>query len=178
MAALETIRVKFGIVITVLIAVALLSFIIDPTTLQSVTSSMSSKYDVGEIDGKSISYVDYQADVEKFTTINEIMSGTSAQNEQQQASIRNSAWQSLVDRYLFVKNAEKAGIFVGKEEINDIVAGNIESPVFSQNPVFLDENGNFSTANVSDFLAYKDTDQTGRLQLFWNYLIESAKTQE
>ncbi len=178
MAALETIRVKFGIVITVLIAVALLSFIIDPTTLQSVTSSMSSKYDVGEIDGKSISYVDYQADVEKFTTINEIMSGTSAQNEQQQASIRNSAWQSLVDRYLFVKNAEKAGIFVGKEEMNDIVAGNIESPVFSQNPVFLDENGNFSTANVSDFLAYKDTDQTGRLQLFWNYLIESAKTQE
>ena len=178
MAALETIRVKFGIVITVLIAVALLSFIIDPTTLQSVTSSMSSKYDVGEIDGKSISYVDYQADVEKFTTINEIMSGTSAQNEQQQASIRNSVWQSLVDRYLFVKNAEKAGIFVGKEEINDIVAGNIESPVFSQNPVFLDENGNFSTANVSDFLAYKDTDQTGRLQLFWNYLIESAKTQE
>ena len=72
MAALETIRVKFGVVITVLIAVALLSFIIDPTTLQSVSSSMSSKYDVGEIDGKSISYLDYQADVEKFTAINEV----------------------------------------------------------------------------------------------------------
>ena len=53
MAVLETIRVKFGILITVLIAVALLSFIIDPSTLQSVSSSMSSKYDVGEIDGKS-----------------------------------------------------------------------------------------------------------------------------
>ena len=178
MAALETIRVKFGVVITVLIAVALLSFIIDPTTLQSVSSSMSSKYDVGEIDGKSISYTDYQADVEKFTVINEIMTGSSAQNEQQQASIRNAAWQSLVDRYLFVKNAEKAGIFVGKEEMNDIVAGNIASPVFTQNPAFLDENGNFSPALVSDFLAYKDSDQTGRLQLYWNYLIEAAKTQE
>ena len=54
MAVLETIRVKLGILITVLIAVALLSFIIDPSTLQSVASS-SSKYDVGEIDGKSIS---------------------------------------------------------------------------------------------------------------------------
>ena len=178
MAALETIRVKFGVVITVLIAVALLSFIIDPTTLQSVSSSMSSKYDVGEIDGKSISYTDYQADVEKFTVINEIMTGSSAQNEQQQSSIRNAAWQSLVDRYLFVKNAEKAGIFVGKEEMNDIVAGNIASPVFTQNPAFLDENGNFSPALVSDFLAYKDSDQTGRLQLYWNYLIEAAKTQE
>jgi len=178
MAALETIRVKFGVVITVLIAVALLSFIIDPTTLQSVSSSMSSKYDVGEIDGKSISYVDYQADVEKFTTINEIMSGSSAQNEQQQTAIRNAAWQSLVDKYLFVKNAENAGIYVGKEEMNDIVAGNILSPVFTQNPAFLDENGNFSPALVSDFLAYKDTDQTGRLQLYWNYLIETAKNQE
>ena len=178
MAALETIRVKFGVVITVLIAVALLSFIIDPTTLQSVSSSMSSKYDVGEIDGKSISYVDYQADVEKFTTINEIMTGSSAQNEQQHASIRNAAWQSLVDKYLFIKNAEKAGIFVGKEEMSDIVAGNILSPVFTQNPAFLDENGNFSTAAVSDFLAYKDTDQTGRLQLYWDYIIETAKSQE
>ena len=178
MAALETIRVKFGILITVLIAVALLSFIIDPTTLQSVSSSMSSKYDVGEIDGKSISYTDYQADVEKFTAINEIMTGTSAQNEEQQLSIRNAAWQSLVDKYLFEKNAQKAGIHVGSEEMSDIIAGNIDSPVFTQNPAFLDENGVFSVDLVREFLSYKDTDQTGRLQLYWNYLVESAMTQE
>ena len=178
MAALETIRVKFGIVITVLIAVALLSFIIDPTTLQSVSSSMSSKYDVGEIDGKSISYTDYQADVEKFTAINEIMTGSSAQNEQQQISIRNAAWQALVDKYLFEKNANKAGIHVGSEEMSDIIAGNIDSPVFTQNPAFLDENGAFSTDLLLEFLSYRDSDQTGRLQLYWNYLVESAKTQE
>ena len=178
MAVLETIRVKFGVVITVLIAVALLSFIIDPTTLQSVSSSMSSKYDVGEIDGKAISYTDYQADVEKFTAINEIMTGTSAQNEQQQNSIRDAAWQALVDKYLFEKNAKKAGINVGVEEMNDIIAGNIDSPVFTQNPAFLDENGVFSTDMVRDFLSYKDSDQTGRLQLYWDYLVESAKTQE
>ena len=81
MAVLETIRVKLGIFITVLIAVALLSFIIDPSTLQSVSSSMSSKYDVGEIDGKAISYTDFQADVDRFTTINEIMTGSSVSNE-------------------------------------------------------------------------------------------------
>ena len=114
MAVLETIRVKLGIVITALIAVALLSFIIDPSTLESVTSSMSSKYDVGEIDGKSISYTDFQADIDKFTVINEIMSGSSVQNEQMQTSIRNAAWQSLIDRYLFIENANKAGIHVGE----------------------------------------------------------------
>ncbi len=178
MAALETIRVKFGVFITVLIALALLSFIIDPTTLQSVASSMSSKYDVGEIDGKSISYTDYQADVEKFTAINEIMSGSSAQTSEQQASIRNMAWQSLIDKYLFQKNANKAGIHVGVEEMNDLIAGNIESPVFTQNPAFFDANGVFSPDMVREFLSDRDSDQTGRLQLYWNYLVESVKTQE
>ena len=178
MAVLETIRVKFGIVITALIAVALLSFIIDPSTLQSVSSSMSSKYDVGEIDGKSISYMDFQADVDKFTAINEIVTGSSVQNEQTQVQIRNAAWQALVDKYLFVKNAKKAGLNVGEEEMLAMVSGEIDSPVFAQNPVFCDENGNFSKEILVDFVNYLNSDETGRLKIYWDYLQESAKTQQ
>ena len=178
MAVLETIRVKFGILITVLIAVALLSFIIDPNTLQSVSASMSSKYDVGEIDGKSISYNDFQEDVDKYTTLTELMSGSSVQNEQQQISIRNTAWQSLVDKYLFIKNAEKAGIHVGEEEMLSIISGEIESPVFSQNPMFLDENGNFSKDAVYAFVENINLDQTGRYRLYWDYIENAAKTQQ
>ena len=178
MAVLETIRVKFGIVITALIAVALLSFIIDPSTLQSVSSSMSSKYDVGEIDGKSISYMDFQADVDKFTAINEIVTGSSVQNEQTQIQIRNAAWQALVDKYLFVKNAKKAGLNVGEEEMIAIISGELDSPVFAQNPVFCDENGVFSKEMLMDFVNYLNSDQTGRLKIYWDYLQESAKTQQ
>ena len=178
MAVLETIRVKFGILITVLIAVALLSFIIDPSTLQSVSSSMSSKYDVGEIDGKSISYMDFQADVDKFTAINEIVTGSSVQNEQQQIQVRNAAWQALVDKYLFIKNAKKAGLNVGEEEMLAIISGELDSPVFTQNPVFCDENGNFSKEMLLDFVNYLNSDETGRLKVYWDYLQESAKTQQ
>ena len=178
MAILETIRVKFGIVITALIAVALLSFIIDPTTLQSVSASMSSKYDVGEIAGKSISYTDFQSDVDKFTVINEIVTGSSVKNEQQQVSIRNAAWQSLVDKYLFVKNAKKAGLAVGEEEMVAILSGELMSPVFTQNPAFLDENGNYSKQMVLDFVNYISSDQTGRLKLYWDYLQDAAMTQQ
>ena len=178
MAVLETIRVKFGILITVLIAVALLSFIIDPSTLQSVSSSMSSKYDVGEIDGKSVSYMDFQADIDKFTAINEIVTGSSVQNEQQQIQVRNAAWQSLVDKYLFVKNAKKAGLNVGEEEMLAIISGEMDSPVFTQNPAFCDENGNFSKEMLLDFISYLNSDETGRLKLYWDYLQESAMTQQ
>lgn len=178
MAVLETIRVKLGILITVLIAVALLSFIIDPNTLQSVSSSMSSKYDVGNIDGKAISYNDFQADVEKFTTINEIITGSTLHNEQQQISVRNAAWQALVDKYLFVKNAEAAGLHVGEEEMVKILSGEIDSPVFTQNPVFYDENGNFSKEMVLDFVNYVHSDQSGRLKIYWDYLQSAAMTQQ
>ena len=54
MAVLEKIRVKFGILITVLIGVALLSFIVDPSTLETTLRYFSSKYDVGKIDGNRI----------------------------------------------------------------------------------------------------------------------------
>ena len=178
MAVLETIRVKFGILITVLIAVALLSFIIDPSTLQSVSSSMSSKYDVGEIDGKSISYMDFQADVDKFTAINEIVTGSSAQTAEQQVQVRNAAWQSLVDKYLFVKNAKKAGLNVGEEEMIALISGEIDSPVFTQNPAFCDENGNFSKEILLDFISYINSDESGRLKIYWDYLQESARTQQ
>ena len=178
MAVLETIRVKFGIVITVLIAVALLSFIIDPSTLQSVSSSMSSKYDVGNIDGKAVSYTDFQTEIDRFTTINELSTGSSAQNEERQQQIRNAAWQSLIDKYLFVKNARKAGLNVGQEEMVAMMSGDMESPVFTQNPTFYDENGVFSKERLLEFVDYISTDETGRLKMFWEYLQNTAMTQE
>ena len=117
MAVLEKIRVKLGVFLTIIIALALLSFIIDPSTLQSVSSSMSSKYDVGEINGKSVSYNEFQKDVEYYTSISEIMSGSSVSSEQQQIAIRNEAWQALVSKFLFVKNAKAAGITVSEAEM-------------------------------------------------------------
>ena len=178
MAVLETIRVKFGIVITVLIAVALLSFIIDPSTLQSVTASMSSKYDVGEINGKSISYTDFQEDVDKYTTLTELMSGSSVQNEQQQISIRNTAWQSLVDKYLFIKNAKAAGLAVGDEEMLSIISGEMESPLITQNPAFFGENGTFSKDMLLQFISSIDSDPSGRMRLYWDNLQSTALTQQ
>ena len=178
MAVLETIRVKFGVVITVLIAVALLSFIVDPSTLQSVTASMSSKYDVGEIDGKAISYTEFQEEVDKYTTLTELMSGSSVQNEQQQLSIRNTAWESLVNKYLFVKNAQKAGLSVGEEEMLAIISGEIDSPLISQNPMFFDENGQFSKDRLVQFLNSIDSDATGGLKLYWDNLQSTAQTQQ
>ena len=178
MALLEKIRVKFGIVISVIIALALLSFIIDPGTLESALNSMSSKYDVGKIAGKRISYNEFQSEVDKYTTINELMTGSSAQTEQMQQQIRDAAWQELVDKYMFIDNAMAAGIHVGEAELVDLVSGESLSPVMAQNPVFFDESGNFSLDMLNAFLANVNQDQTGQLRLYWNYLQNSINTQQ
>ena len=178
MAALQNIREKFGIVISIIIALALLSFIIDPSTLDSALNSMSSKYDVGVINGKRISYTDYQEEVERYSTISEIVSGTSVKDEQQQEQIRNSAWQNLLDKYMFVKQAKAAGITVGKDELLAITHGEISSPVLAQSYAFLGENGEYDPNALADFVANLDADASGNTRLYWNFLQNGINTQQ
>ena len=178
MAVLEKLRVKFGMAVSIIIAIGLLSFIIDPNEVISAFNGMSSKYDVGEINGKSVSYNNFQEDIQKFTTINEFMTGSSAQGAEQQAQIRNTAWQDLIYKYLFVEKAREAGLDVGKAEMVDLTTGNMVSPLISQNPAFLDENGNFSKSNLVQMVNNLDADQTGNLRLYWNYLQASIFNQE
>ena len=178
MAVLEKIRVKFGLAISILIALALLSFIIDPSTLETALNSMSSKYDVGKIEGKAISYTDFQEDVTRYTTINEIMTGTSVQNEQTQKQIRDAAWQELVDRYMFVKNANEAGIYVGADELLALTTGEYASPILSQNPMFCDNSGVFDPQLVRDFASSLADDESGRARIYWNYLQNTILTQQ
>ena len=178
MAVLEKIRVKFGLAASIIIALGLLSFIIDPSELVSAFHSMSSKYDVGEIGGKAISYADFQEDVQRMTTINELLSGNSAQSAQQQAQARDAAWQDLIYRHLFVKNANAAGIYVGSDEVVDLTTGNNLSPLVAQNPAFSGEDGQFSKDQLMKFIQNMDSDETGRLRLYWDFLQSSISNQQ
>ena len=171
MAILETIRVKFGILISVLIAVALLSFIIDPSTIQSV-SSMSSKYDVGEIDGKSVSYTDFQAEIEKITAISE-MNGNPVQGDEALAMVRQQAWQQFINDYLFIPSAKAAGFNVGEEEVYQLLSGEMLSGILMQ--MF---QGNLNKEVLMEIEAQVDADETGRMKLFWDNLLKAVNTDQ
>lgn len=178
MALLEKIRVRFGVLITVVIALALLSFIIDPNTLATVSDSLSSKNDVGEINGKSVSAQDFQRDVDNLTTIVEMSSGSSVHSAEQQEYIRNLAWQALVDKYLVIKNAKAAGINVCDAEKLDLISGDMVSPMVAQNPAFMDENGNFSSERLVSFIREIPNDRSGNLKAYWDFVQNSVYTQQ
>ena len=168
MAVLEKLR-GWGIVLSILVALPLLLFIIDPSQIIQTVQSVSSKYDVGKIGKKSVSYTDFQAEVDRFSRINELMSGNTSSSEQQQQQIRDAVWQRLVEENLFVKNAQAAGINVGKDEIMDLTNGENVSPVMAS--LFVDENGVFSNDQLVSFLQnVEEGDENAKA--IWAYLQE------
>ena len=173
MAVLQKMRDKFGIAISIIIALSLLYFI---APMDDLMTLFGRPQNVGEIAGKGVTYEEFQNEVSKFTTINEIMTGTSVQNDQTQKQIQNNAWQSFIDEYLFIPEAKKAGIRVGKEELVDLTSGVNVSPMIAQNPIFQDENGAFSPAALMAFIQQTREDETAKI--YWDFLQETISTQQ
>jgi len=118
MAVLETIRNKFGILITVLIAIALLSFIVDPSTLINSTQSSPTYSDdvvVAEINGHDVYYSDFRAEMDKINT------------NQDKNFVRNNVLRNFIFKYLYLENAINAGFVVSDKEMAQILSGNINS---------------------------------------------------
>ena len=170
MAVLEKIRVKMGVFITAIIGLALLSFIVDADTLQSAFSVFSSKYDVGEMDGKSISYQDFQKRVDYFNRINQIVSGSASIDEQASEMILRSAWQDLLSDNVIVPFIESAGIAVGEEEMFDLSQGKNISQVLAREQAFIGENGTFDRNLLVQFIKAIPMDESGNLATYWDYL--------
>ena len=176
MAALETIRTKFGIGASLIIAFGLLLFLVNPSDIIQTVQSASSKYDVGKINGKSVSYQDFEQEVKTLADVSEMLTGQSASSEQAQRQTREMAWNNLVDRYLVIPTIEKAGIKVGQQEQIDLFIGDEVSPVLSSTGLFLDENRNFSPALVRDFMENVSSDESGRGIMLRNYLQNAVRS--
>ena len=176
MAVLQKLR-GWGIVLSLLVALPLLLFIIDPSQIMQTVQSVSSRNNVGKIGNKPVSYMDFQQDVDRFQNIAEIMTGNSASGEEAQKQARDAAWQDNIDRYLFVPAAEAAGIQVGKEEMLDLTAGESVSPIIANNPYFVDETGAFSADRLRDFIdAVNSGNADPRFSAYWEYLQSAIET--
>lgn len=173
MAVLEKIRVKMGAFITILIAIALLSFIIDPDTLQSAMSMFSSKYDVGEINGEGISYQNYQKKVDYFTKIYQLTAGNSASDDKTQEMINNTAWQDELTERVIIPAAKNAGVELGSDELLDLSQGKNISPVLANEASFADAQGQFDRAKLIQFVQAIPQDETGNLSAYWQYLEDN-----
>ena len=165
MASLNTLRTKFGIVLSIVIAGALLAFIL---SLKTEMGFSGNDPRVGVINGKKINYSEYYNQYEQIKA----QSGAQESDEQQSAMLANAAWQALIGKYVLEPGFDKMGLRVTEPERLSMVSGQHPSQAFYN--AFADpRTGEYNVAAVGQFLAQAETN--AQAQQAWAQLNEQAR---
>lgn len=165
MASLNTLRTKFGILLSVIIAGALLAFIL---SLKTEMGFSGSDPNVGVIDGEKINYSEYYEQYEQVKA----QSGAQETDEQQSTMLANATWQSMIARYVLNPGFERMGIRVTEPERLAMISGQHMSQALYN--AFADpRTGQYNVAAVSDFLAQAETNPEAARA--WTQLNEQAR---
>ena len=151
MATLQKIRSK-GPLLLIVIGLAMLAFILGDAW-KIIRPNQGVQY-VGEIDGESISAMDYQAEVENYTEVVKFELGTNDLTEEQNAAIKDEVWSIMVRRKILEKEAGAIGLTVTDAEVRDVIEKGTD-PILSNTP-FNDANGKFDVDYLKQFIAFYD----------------------
>ena len=164
MASLNTLRTKYGIILSVVIILALLAFII---SLGPEMGFGNNDPKVGEIDGTTVSYTEYLNEYETVKSFTGAGEATEAESD----ALATSVWRSLITKRLFTPNLEKVGLAVTDKERMTMISGEHLSQAYYT--AFADPTtGAYDIASVSSFLAQVST--MPEYQSMWAYMNEQA----
>ena len=124
MASLNTLRTKFGALLSVIIALALLAFIL---SLKTDMGFSDNDPKVGVIDGDKIRYSEY---LNQYDAIKNRNGGVEASTDQESDQLAAATWQALFADHVLVPGFERMGIEVPEQERLDMVSGKIPSQAF------------------------------------------------
>lgn len=132
MGVFNTLRVKMGTVLIVLIGLSILAFLLTDLLGQNSVLFGGSQNEVGEIAGETISLERYQNKVEEFKYNYQLNTGRSP-SDNELSSLRQQAWDYLLVETAFQEQYEELGVTVTDQELVDMVQGNNISPIVRQN---------------------------------------------
>ncbi len=147
MAALQSIRSK-GPLLVATIGLGLFAFIagdawkvIAPHQTQNV----------GEVNGESITAQEYQQMVEEYTDAVKFAQGLNALTEDQTDAVKDQVWNTFVNNKLLEKEANKLGLVVTDEEVQDIINTGTY-PLLTNSPFRNQQTGLFDKDMLNMFL--------------------------
>ena len=154
MASLNTLRTKFGVVLSIVIALALLAFILSLKTEMGFTGNDPK---VGVMNGEKINYSEYYNRYEQIKA----QSGMTESDEQQSAALANATWQSLIASMVIEPAFEQMGFRFTDEERMALLSGEQFSQTlynFFADPA----TGAYNVAAVSQFLVEAESNPQAR----------------
>ncbi|GAB3705212.1 SurA N-terminal domain-containing protein [Spirosoma flavus] len=150
MSVINKIRERSGLAVGI-IAVSLILFIVGGDLLGGRSLLFGGdQQKVGEIDGKSVDYQEFNAKVDEIRAQYEQQTGRPP-GDQEMTQIREQAWNQLLFEIAYQSEFDKLGLKVSPEELVDMVQGNNISPTVRQaftNP----QTGVFDKSSIISYL--------------------------
>ncbi|MBK6283107.1 MAG: SurA N-terminal domain-containing protein [Draconibacterium sp.] len=179
MATLQTIRTRAGLLIAIIIGISLAAFILGDL-LQSGSSIMNkNQMKIGEINGESIEYPDFQRQVEELGEIYKQNTQQTQLDENSWVQVREQTWQTTVQNIVMSDVFKDLGLEVSSDELYDMLQGTNLHPIVQQ--LFRNPNtGQVDRGAVVNFLKQLDTNVAPEQKAYWLYLenqIVSERTQ-
>ncbi len=169
MATLQTIRTRAGLLIAIVIGISLAAFILGDL-LQSGSSIMNkNQMEIGEINGESIQYPEFQRQVEELGEIYKQNTQQSQLDENSWVQVREQTWNNLVQNIVMSEVYKDLGIEVTSDELYDMLQGANLHPIIQQ--LFRNPNtGQVDRGAVVNFLKQLDTNVAPEQKAYWLYL--------
>jgi len=151
----------------IIIGLALFSFVLDPSAIQSFFSS-GKVNSIGEINGESI-------DREEFGRAVEAYKSRAGRNVTQMQAV-NVVWNNMVSEGVFKTQLEEAGIVIGEKDLWDAM---IALPSVQGSPLFKSEAGLFNEEKLKEYVAtMRDDAKTGDKTAWYNWLATEKSIQQ
>lgn len=186
MATLERIRSK-GVFLLVVIGLAMLAFIIGDFLNSSSSFFNRDRSYIGVIDDEPVKYEDYQQQIDQFSDFYKVEYNTSTIDERTSESIRQSVWQTILNDRLVNYDAEKIGLVVNDNEMNEALLGENPDASIQSLGVFADpQTGRFSHERLIGLVNQLNEEPTDPSQMeqynllknYWAYcrtFVKSSK---
>ena len=138
MATLQKIRDK-GTLLVVFVGVALVAFILGDLLTSGSTFRERGQNRAFVVDGTVVTATEFAERVNAMEDFQRMLSGQML-DEQAATQIREQVYQQMVRERLIGAQAARLGITVTRAELNDLVHGEVLSPILHQLPFFVDPN--------------------------------------
>lgn len=170
MAVLQKIRNRAGVFVIIFVGVALFLFIIDPTTFQQLF--VKNETSIAEINGEEVEYSDFQEFYDQHREFLLVAQRKSNLEADEDKSIREQAWNDVLQKFLLEPAYEEVGLSVSDVELEDMLYGSNIHYVILQN--FTDQQtGQVDTASVRSFFERSGEDPTYQIIAdYWKSVIK------
>lgn len=160
--------------VAIVIGLALGAFILGDMLNSGSNLMKPSQMEIGEIDGESVQYPEFQKKVEELSEIYKMNTQQTQIDENTWEQIREQVWQGYLNENIIGKTSDDLGLTVSSEELFDLVQGNNPDPIIQQlfrNP----QTGAVDKSAILQFLKSLDTNATPQQKSYWLYIETQIK---